>query len=197
MYPGLIPIILTPKILARDGFNGADNPSSLGYLETGQPWTTINAVTWGRSGGRAYISAGTDTVGYAVCEAGRADVKTSLDAYFATNNQTALAFRNDGTANNVFRLVLSELNDRIILAKKVGGGSTAVLSTVMYTLVNGTKYTLKVISKGSRILCFVNNVQLIEYYDSDLSTLTKCGMQIYCMAATPTSTFDNFKVEAA
>jgi hypothetical protein len=189
-------LLSSKRAIVRDSFDRANNASSLGNADTGQAWVNVLTPVWGISGNMAYVSSGSSIVAIAVINAAKSKLIISMDALWKTGDQAAIVFRCDGTYDNVFRWLISELGTKLLLVKKVGGGSTTVLADIPFSPVNNTVYNLKVVTNGNQIRCYVDNLEKLSTVDTNLVSNTYCGMQTYNYDRVPTSTFDNFKVEA-
>ncbi|MCS6570342.1 hypothetical protein NYQ35_16165 [Curtobacterium flaccumfaciens pv. flaccumfaciens] len=179
-----------------DSFTRADNTTSLGNAETGQPWVVSGVDPWGISGGTAYRPVTT----------GASDTLATISAS-ATVDMTvviAQASNANGTggmgpvwrysdANNFWLIDISA--GATAVYKKVAGSFVSV-GTISTLIAAGD--TIRVTASGSTHTIYINGAQAYTTTDAFNSTATSHGMRTatagtggYSSAA---RRFDSFKV---
>ena len=169
-----------------DTFTRANNATSLGSTETGQPWTALSA-TWGITGNAAYIASGVAGNTLATVNAGRANFTAQLTNSIVTAQYPGMCFR--VTDINNFWAWYRSASNAYTLSKIVAGTQTNVASATL-TAANGD--VLQVVTSGSSISCTVNGANLTSTTDTFNSTATGVGMFSY--GAPSGSTFDNLSI---
>lgn len=173
------------KIIVFDGFNRADNASSLGNADTGQAWTNL-AGKMGLSGNQAY-GVKVDTLGaFAVIDAGISDCIINYLVPINLNN-TRFPFRVQDAQNQLF---LMNTGGYILKLNKRVNNTVTELASVIVTLANSD--LIRVQAHGNNIKVFVNGELIIDVNESSFATATKHGLQTFETA----SRYDNFSVEA-
>jgi Concanavalin A-like lectin/glucanases superfamily len=157
-------------VTITDTFTREDSDTSLGVSDTGQTWTRppLGSAVFGIASNKAKYVSGS---GIMILDAGTPDVDISvtMDTY-AGANEMALYFRcTDG--NNHFRLIRSGTS--LLLQRRLSGSTVALASPGGLTFANGDVF--RVWCHGPTILCFLNGVQRIKVYDTNLLTVTTHG----------------------
>lgn len=183
------------KIIVFDSFNRANNASSLGNTETGQAWSSINAGVWGISDNKAYVSSGTGVACIAVSNSINSNAIISVDTVYKSSTLSGIIFRCDGSDANRLLFKISESSNEVQLIKKVDGVAVTVAVTP-FTKVIDQIYNLKVVQNGNSVKCYIDDIEKISVTLSDLIDNTYHGIVAYRVGAVPTTTYDNFKVEA-
>lgn len=191
----LMPTVLRPFVVF-DSFNRANG--ALGYTATGQAWSSV-------SGTHAIVSnaaKGTtkNTSNYAVVNSGQSNCAVSATITFnesqnnPPNATTWLTLRNDGTINN--RMSLQFVSGEISINRNIAGASTN-LATVSNTYGLGT-FSVRFAAVGNVFKGYINGSEVISATDDNALKSGKyhCGFQFYNAQNVPTSTIDNFSVEA-
>lgn len=175
------------SILAKHTFTAPNTSSGLPNADTGQV-TEVISGTWGIDNNRAYYT-GTGTA-FSCWESSTSDVIVSLNNVGYVNSEPAgaIAFR-VSNANNywLFRLLSNTLH----LYKFVNGSASLVASKGIF-YENGN-HIFKVITEGSSIKCYVNDVLELSTTDTHNQTATKHGIRQHI----PTSVrFDDLLIES-
>jgi hypothetical protein len=132
--------------------------------------------------------AGNYTV--SVIETGQADGWFEIDYTLpASAGFFGLVFR-AVDSQNYFAFIHRKSNNTVRLYKWVSNVQTDIASNAL-TLGAGTTHRLRVHTFGSRIICFVDDVQYINISDADLQTATRAGVISYNEL---TALGDNFAV---
>jgi len=185
MTPILRQLLLKQKPIIEDGFNRADNNTSMGNADTGQAWTAVTA-TWGIISNTAYTPTATANAISAIDTGlanGFAQVKIATLGYRAR-----LIFRCSDATN---RWQLDLTTDAKLRLMKVVAGTATTLATVADVPVSGDVVGVVVI--GANIKAFLNGVQRINVDDAFNQTATLWGIGSH---SDDTGTrFDDYKME--
>lgn len=181
--------------LLQDSFTDTTGTALSSHtMNTGGGWTTSG--TWTVQSNTAKNSADSGDV-QAWADAGQADVTYTVDYTIpASGSWNGGVIANVSDANNYW---LFDVNDGgvggVYLLYEKNGGSYTQRASLNESLTRGTPVTLKVVTSGDTITCYVNNVQKLTYTvgSRPFKTATKFGFR-RASAGGATPTWDNFLV---
>lgn len=178
--PGPTPSV--PPANVTDNFNRADNNSSLGNANTGQPWQVYGS-RFGISSNQAYpVNNGPTT--YAVVDSGSAD--GTLQVTVPVNPQdTRIPFR-VVDLNNMYWLERRGGSPPIYDVNKIVNGSRSSFPPLSVTAANGDR--IKIVLSGPSIQVYINDTLASSITDSSINS-TKHGIGTY---GTNAPRFDDF-----
>jgi hypothetical protein len=187
MHHYLVPVILNAPIVA-DGFNRADNASSMGNTNTGQAWQTL-AGTFGIQSNQAYLAVGVaGNISLAYVNSGIANC--TIEATFVIINQGVALVARVTDLLNYLSLEYDVASTSIRIYTRILGVYT-LLASFTNALLAGDVVRFEV--NGSSLRGYVNGVLKISTTSTFNQTVTNHGIR---PVDTVPSKYDNFKVEA-
>lgn len=178
--------LYTGKIIVLDGFNRANNNTSLGVSETGQAWQVLQGA-WGIASNTA-MSLTTTGFARVVIESGSSNCIISCTLSANYDGATRLIFRCTD-ANNEY--VFNSSAGTYVLGKRVNG-TYSIRGTYLYTPVNGD--IIKVVLTDSNIKVYLNNnILMFNVTDTFNQNATKHGL---CSYNSNLPRWDDYRVEA-
>jgi len=164
-----------------DSFNRADSTTTLGSTDGGtlslRAWVMYGAATYGIAGNTAYNATGGE--GVAAVETSDADVTITVPltvGVSAANPDMAVVFRLVDASNFLYAQVNG---GGLQVGKKVGNIFANLGSPYSFTPVDGTIYTVKVVTVGSSIEVFLDGVSRVAFNDTTHQTATKHGLRLF------------------
>lgn len=162
-----------PRVVAYDSFDRANNATTLGSADTGQPWTAQNGV-WGISSGRAYCPSGAGAC-IATLDAGLTHVMVEATVVYLTLASKGIVARYADASNYLHADLAS---GAVRLVKTVAGSQTLVGSAAVSVADDG-QYQLRLVARGPAVAVFFNGQRLVTgtVTDAALQTATLVGMR--------------------
>jgi len=180
-------LMIRKRLTVFDGFNRADDATSLGSADTGQVWVATDIV-FGISSNKGYAVSGTFGMATVSCDSGDINIRAKI--IWKSDQADSIVFRTDGTMSN--RMGFTIKPDNISLTKRISDVSTE-LGNSAFTPGNGVEYMLEVVCQGDSFKCYLNGIEKFSLTDNNiLKSNTKHGVLLYSGLSIPTSTFDNF-----
>lgn len=156
--------------LAGDDFTGTNGTNINGRTALG-----AQGAAWAVNAGTATIQANAlslNTSGSASVNVGsRPRIVEATLTRVDSGSRPMILFRGDGTTSGSWRCKAEF--DRISL--QIPGGGT-VAQTGAITFTEDVAYTVKVVDTGSRIRCFVNGTEYLQWDATGQNTATRCGV---------------------
>jgi hypothetical protein len=182
-----------PSVLAVDHFDRDNNLTTLGYLDTNQPWLTT-AGTFGITSNKA-IAKTMDGVqeGRVVVDVGTGDFDVSADITLSSYAGLFLRYKDESNYLAARLTVPATSATPLSISKKIAGVITTIGTDFSVTPVAGTTYNLRITAKAGAIKVYIDGVEKISVSDTALQTETKTGLRV---SSDLTSTFNNFIVKA-
>ena len=189
-------LLMRKKLIVYDGFNRADNASSLGNADTGQVWS---ASGFGIVSNKGHYVINTNNAVIATLDGGVVDVfsaQAKIKYVLVGGSAVGVACRTDGTTDNRITAMIQTSTRKFLCTKSVSGTST-VLGSIDFSPIDGVEYTIKIEVNGNTFACYVDGILKIQVTDDNaLKTNTKQGIVLYNGSTLSTITFDDFRVEA-
>lgn len=184
-----------------DSFNRADDATSLGSADTGQPWAPLNG-TWGISSNKAYLVT-TTSQATAATDGGSADANLSVDVTMSpTLNRAAtgvIVRATDASNYLMIAMTIIAAGNSITLWKRQGG-FTKLQEVLGAGFVNGQTYAVRVVVSGPQVIAYVDGVEKINHTlagadATAFATPTLHGIRIDATGTADdgNSRFDNFR----
>lgn len=162
------------KIVVFDGFNRADNASSLGNADTGQVWEVKGRSTWGIQNGQAYLNAFIDN-SIALIDAKNSNFIYKVRIPVVYNVQSCgMAFRAIDYDNQIRIVKTSIDDDNWYLQKRVAGITTSLGGI---GIINSGDEVI-VIANMDTITIKVNGIISLIVNEAFNITITKSGFTI-------------------
>jgi hypothetical protein len=170
------------KTWVGDSFTRADNASTLGNAETGQPWITgpFSSV-WGILSNQARCY----TLGITTIESGKSDLLAIRTTVIAPTSTSRVIFRLSDLQNNWYFGGPGGTNYSLV--KRIANVTTNMVNTST-PVTTGDRVRVEL--RGSTIKAYVNNVLLANIDDNFNLTATQHGF-----TGSSGSIFDNFSVD--
>lgn len=169
-----------------DSFSRPDNSSSLGFTETGQPWTVVTG-RWGIENGGAYTPSKSSSVSFAVVDSGMSDCSLEVTIREGMSNARPRVIIRYTDNNNFLYVTPTETGYHL---SRMMNGSISTLDTSEGAIEDGD--VIRAVMNKDLVKIYINDVLLLSHNESFNQHATKHGMGIYDSILVR---FDNFKIQ--
>lgn len=188
--------VMDLNTIVYDGFDRANNGSSLGNADTGQLWSYLNS-TWGISNSQAYnpsTSGPSDSqdksLAYFDVGVSDVDISVTFSSYASAGYQGNLVIRANTTNYSYIYLQWANTSE-IDLATFDGNATWTNIAT--YTgATRGTSDKVRIVAQGSSITVYLNGTQIMTATCTLNQSSTIHGLNGQGNSGV---TFDNFHID--